>query len=158
MFPMAWLGLNGTLFELTWLPMTASDPHCNICETTSMYHMHFLLQHQRDKALGHPQSRWWPQWNRFSISPLNQIMEFDLVQLFSPCLHPTPPSKHFGRSTAVSLSAPTCNLLGPFNFQPHLLTSDPRSIVTANDWDCLFSTCQSPGNVPPALSPATRSP
>ncbi len=139
------------------LPMTDSDPDCTTCAASGVYHVHFLMQHPSDKALGQPQSRWWPQWNRFSISPLDQVMEFGPIQLFPPSTLPDP-SKFVAWSTAVPLSDPTCHLLGPFDFQPRLLASDRRSIVPADLWDRLFSICQSRGIMPPALSPTTRSP
>jgi hypothetical protein len=83
-------------------------------------------------------------------------MEFGSIQLFPPSTLPGA-SKFVAWSTAVPLSDPTCNLLGPFEFQPRLLASDRRSIVAADKWDRLFSICQSRGIIPPVLSPATRS-
>jgi hypothetical protein len=66
--------------------LTAADPDCTNRSTSGVYHVHFLPQHPSDKALGHPQSRWWPQWNRYSISPLGQIMELGPFNS-SLCLH-----------------------------------------------------------------------
>jgi hypothetical protein len=137
--------------------MTASDPDCDTCATSGIYHVHFLMQHPWDKARGHPQSRWWPQWNRFVINPLDHVMEFGSMQLFPPSTTPDP-LKFVAWSTTIPLSDPACHLLGPFDlFQPCLLASDRRSIVPTNLWDCLFSICQSRGIIPPALSPACHS-
>ena len=136
--------------------LTASDPDCIDSATTGIHHVQFLLQHPSDKTMSHPRSRWWPQWNRFSISPLDGVMEFGDIQLFSPSRTPDS-SKFVAWSTAVPLSDPSCHLLGPFDFQPCLLASDRRSVVSAHHWDNLFSLCQARGIIPPALSPATQS-
>jgi hypothetical protein len=96
------------------------------------------MQHPSNKALGHPQSGWRPQWNGFSINPLDHVMESGLMQLFSPSTPPDP-SKFVAWSTAIPLSDPCCHLLDPFDFQPHLLVSDRHSIVLAGLWDCLVS-------------------
>jgi hypothetical protein len=136
--------------------LTAADPDCIDAATSGIYHVQFLLQHPSDKSLSHPQSRWWPQWNRFSINPVDDVMEFGSIQLVSPVRTPDP-SKFVAWSCALPLSDPACHLLGPFDFQPQLLASDRRSIVAAHRWDRLFSICQSRGIIPPALSPATQS-
>jgi hypothetical protein len=136
--------------------LTAADPDCIHAATSGMYHVHFLMQHPSDKTMSHPLSRWWPQWNRYSISPLDGIMEFGAIQLVSPARTPDP-SKFVAWSTAVPLSDPACHLLGPFDFQPCLLASDRRSVVAPDRWDRLFSICQARGIIPPALSPATQS-
>jgi len=136
--------------------LTATDPECVDCATTGVYHVQFLLQHPSDKTMGHPRSRWWPQWNRFSISPRDGVMDFGDIQLLSPARVPDS-TKFVAWSVAVPLSDPACHLLGPFNFQPCLLASDRRSVVAPHRWDKLFSICQARGIIPPALSPATRS-
>jgi hypothetical protein len=102
--------------------MTASDPNCNTCATSGIYHVHFLMQHPSDKALSHPQSRWWPQWNRFLINPLDHVVLFGLMQLFPPSTT-RDPSIFAAWSTAVPLSLTlpaTC--LAP-------LTSSPASLL-----------------------------
>jgi hypothetical protein len=138
------------------LALTASDPACAASATSGIYHVHFLLQHPSDTSMGHPMSRWWPQWNRFSLGPLDGVMEFGSITLFPPATTPDA-SKFVAWSTSVPLSDPACHLLGPFDFQPRLLASDRRSIVAAHQWDLLFSICQARGIMPPALSPATQS-
>jgi hypothetical protein len=129
----------------------------SLCPSTSgIYHVHFLLQHPTDTSLSHPQSRWWPQWNRYTTNPVDGIMDFGPIHLCSP--HTTPdPTKFVAWSTSVSLSDPLCYLSGPFDFQPRLLASDGRHILAAPHWDHLHSLCQSRGIIPPALSPITRS-
>ncbi len=137
--------------------LTAADPDCLDATTSGIYHVQFLLQHPSDKSLGHPRSRWWPQWNRFTVNPVDDIMEFGDIQLVSPARTPDA-SKFVAWSCALPLSDPACHLLGPFDFQPQLLASDRRSIVAAHRWDRLFSICQARGIIPPALSPATQPP
>jgi hypothetical protein len=136
--------------------LTASDPDCSDSVTSGIYHVQFLLQHPSDKSLSHPRSRWWPQWNRFSINPLDNIMEFGAIQLFPPARTPDP-TKFVAWSTALPLSDPACHLLGPFDFQALSFASDRRSVVGPHHWDHLFSLCQARGIIPPALSPATQS-
>jgi hypothetical protein len=136
--------------------LTTSDPACTDAVTSAVYQVHFLLQHPSDKSMSHPLSRWWPQWNRYSLNALDGVMEFGAIHLFSPTTTPDP-SRFSAWSTIVPLSHPTCYLLGPFNFQPRLLASDHRSIVAAPLWDALFLLCQARGIIPPALSPTTQS-
>jgi hypothetical protein len=137
-------------------PLTDSDPDCVDSSSTGHYHVHFLLQHPSDRSLGHPSSRWWPQWNRYTISPSDGIMDYGDIQLFPPATTPDR-SKYVAYSAAVPLLDPSCHLLGPFNFQPRLLPSDRHSVVAPDLWDRLFALCQARGIIPPALSPATRS-
>jgi hypothetical protein len=136
--------------------LTDLDPDCVHAATSGTHHVQFLLQHPSDKSMSHPLSRWWPQWNRFSLSPLDGVMEFGAIQLISQNRTPDP-SKFVAWSAAVPLSDPKCHLLGPFDFKPCLLASDPRSVIASHRWDRLFSICQSRGIIPPALSPATQS-
>jgi hypothetical protein len=138
------------------LALTASDPACVDSASSGIYHLHFLLQHPADRSMSHPLSRWWPQWNRYSISDIDGIMDFGTIQLFPPTTSPDP-ARFVAWSTAVPLSDPVCHLLSPINFQPRLLALDRLSIIAAPHWDALFSLCQAGGIIPPALSPATQS-
>ena len=136
--------------------LTATDPDCIDSDTSGIYHVQFLLKHPSDKTMSDPRSRWWPQWNKFSTSPIDGIMEYGSIQLLPPARIPDP-SKFVAWSAAVPLSNPSCHLLGPFDFQPCLLASDRRSVVPPHLWDNLFSLCQARGIIPPALSPTTSS-
>ena len=133
-----------------------TSPDCIDSATSGIYHVQFMLQHPSDKTTGHRRSHWSPQWNRFSTSPIDGIMDYGDIQLFSPA-HIPDPSKFVAWSVAVPLSDPTCHLLGPFDFQPCLLASIRCSIVPPHYWDNLFSLCQAGGIIPLALSPATWS-
>jgi hypothetical protein len=136
------------------LNRTESDPDCPSPLTSGIYHAHFLLQHPADSHMGHPLSRWWPQWNRFTINPADNIMDYGPIHLCSPNTTPDP-SKFVAWSTAISLSDPACYLAGPLDFQPRLLASDRRNTIAAPAWDALFSLCQSRGIIPPSLSPTS---
>jgi hypothetical protein len=75
--------------------------------------------------MGHLLSRWWPQWNRFSISPTDGVMDFGAIQLFLPLPVPT----HLSLSPGPLLSQhyPT-----PLVTSSVLLTSSPASsLLTA---------------------------
>jgi hypothetical protein len=137
------------------LDLTAADPDCSDSAASGIYHVHFLLQHPSDKSMGHPSSRWWPQWNRYSLGLLDGIMDFGVIQLFPPATRPDP-SKFVAWSTAVPLADSRCHLLGPLDFQPCVLASDRRRVVGPHHWETLFSLCQSRGIIPPALSPASK--
>jgi hypothetical protein len=138
------------------LDLTAADPDCADCSTSGIYQVQFLLQHPNDNSMSQPRSRWWPQWNRYTIHPTDGIMDFGTIHLCPPGTIPDP-SKFVAWSTAVPLTDPTYHLLGPFDFSTRLLASDRPNIVAAPLWDRLFSLCQARGIIPPALSPITRS-
>ena len=48
--------------------------------------------------MGHPLSRWWSQWNRFSTRSLDGIMEFGNIQLISLARSPALPNSLLGPS------------------------------------------------------------
>jgi hypothetical protein len=100
--------------------LTASDPDCSDSVTSGVCHVQFRLQHPSNKSLSHPRSRWWSQWNRCSINPVDNIMEFGAIQLISPARTPDP-TKFVAWSTALPLSNLACHLLGPFDFQARFM-------------------------------------
>jgi hypothetical protein len=120
--------------------LTDLDPDCVHAATSGTCHVQFLLQNPSDKSMSHPLSLSWPQRNRFTLSPLDGVMEFGAIQFVSPNRTPDP-AKFVAWSIAVPLSDPKCHLLGPFSFKPCLLASDRPSVVAPHHWDSLFSFC-----------------
>ena len=91
------------------------------------YYANFLAKHPGDTNFSDEESRWWPDWYRYSRDSSGDIVFGDRI-LFRPGIFPNS-SKYIQWADTVDLSDPAVFLSGPFDFEPITSSNRTRSKV-----------------------------
>jgi hypothetical protein len=119
-----------------------------ICST---YTVEFFAKHPSDDFLADPDSRWWPEWNKYSRSN-DGVMELGRRVLLSPKATPNL-NKFIMYSDNIDLSSDLA-LIGPFNFASGSTRS--KQTVELSDWVFLSDACMGRVINPPRMTTRTR--
>ena len=118
------------------------------------YYANFLAKHPGDANFSDEESRWWPDWYRYSRDSSGDIVFGDRI-LFRPGIFPNS-SKYIQWADTVDLSDPAVLLSGPFDFEPITSSNRTRSKVALTQWRILHDICNSRSILPPTLGEPLR--
>lgn len=123
--------------------------------TTGQYYAYFLAKHKDDAQLSDENSRWWPDWYRYTKDRITGDIVYGNRILFRPDISPDY-SKYIQWADTISISVDGTLLVGPFNFAAIRPSNQTRRRVDQKYWKLVADICITRNLLPPTLGSPLR--